>query len=82
MTGVQVEIETDKSRIPVWRVTAAQFWLVFLQTQNKDRVGNICELNNTCKLSFFYFFFNFLRWGKTESTWYVCHELAYCTSPG
>jgi hypothetical protein len=22
-------------------------------------------------------FVSFLRWGKTESTWYVCHKLAY-----
>jgi hypothetical protein len=21
-------------------------------------------------------------WGETESTWYVGHYLAYCTSPG
>jgi hypothetical protein len=21
------------------------------------------------------------RWGETESTWYVGHYLAYCTSP-
>jgi hypothetical protein len=32
------------------------------------------------KLSFN--FFNFLGWGETESTWYVGHYLAYCTSPG
>jgi hypothetical protein len=24
---------------------------------------------------------SFLRWGETESTWYVGHYLAYCTSP-
>jgi hypothetical protein len=24
----------------------------------------------------------FVGWGKTESTWYVGHYLAYCTSPG
>jgi hypothetical protein len=23
-----------------------------------------------------------LRWGETESIWYVDHYLAYCTSPG
>jgi hypothetical protein len=28
------------------------------------------------------FFFNFLIWGQTESTWYVGHKLAYFTSPG
>jgi hypothetical protein len=27
-------------------------------------------------------FFSFLGWGETESTWYVGHYLAYCTSPG
>jgi hypothetical protein len=26
--------------------------------------------------------FVFVRWGETESTWYVAHCLAYCTSPG
>jgi hypothetical protein len=25
--------------------------------------------------------FIFLGWGETESTWYVCHCLAYCTDP-
>jgi hypothetical protein len=29
-----------------------------------------------------HFFFNFLGWGKTESTWHVGQYLAYCTSPG
>jgi hypothetical protein len=28
------------------------------------------------------FFFGLLRWGETESIWYVGHYLAYCTSPG
>jgi hypothetical protein len=28
------------------------------------------------------FFFGFVRWGETESTWYIGHCLAYCTSPG
>jgi hypothetical protein len=28
------------------------------------------------------FLFSFLRWGETESTWYVGHYFAYCTSPG
>jgi hypothetical protein len=28
------------------------------------------------------FFFSFLGWGETESTWYVGHYLVYCTSPG
>jgi hypothetical protein len=28
------------------------------------------------------FFFSFLEWGETESTWYVGHCLAYCTSSG
>jgi hypothetical protein len=32
--------------------------------------------------SFCFFFFSFLGWGETESTWYVGHYLAYCTSPG
>jgi hypothetical protein len=27
-------------------------------------------------------FLRFLRWGETESTWYIDHYLAYCTSPG
>jgi hypothetical protein len=27
------------------------------------------------------FFFCFLGWGETESTWYCGHCLAYCTSP-
>jgi hypothetical protein len=27
-------------------------------------------------------FFSFFGWGETESTWYVGHYLAYCTSPG
>jgi hypothetical protein len=27
-------------------------------------------------------FFSFLGWGETESTWYVGHWLAYCTSTG
>jgi hypothetical protein len=27
-------------------------------------------------------FFSFWVWGETESTWYVGHYLAYCTSPG
>jgi hypothetical protein len=30
----------------------------------------------------FTFFFNFLRWGETESTWYVGHYWPYCSSPG
>jgi hypothetical protein len=30
----------------------------------------------------FNFFFNFLVWGETESTSYVGHNLAYCTSTG
>jgi hypothetical protein len=29
-----------------------------------------------------FFFFGFLGWGETESTWYVGHCLVYCTSPG
>jgi hypothetical protein len=28
------------------------------------------------------FFFSFLGCGETESTWYVCHYFACCTSPG
>jgi hypothetical protein len=28
------------------------------------------------------FIFNVVGWGETESTWYVGHYLAYCTSPG
>jgi hypothetical protein len=28
------------------------------------------------------FFFSFIGSGETESTWYVGHYLAYCTSPG
>jgi hypothetical protein len=30
----------------------------------------------------FFFFFSFLGWGETVSTWYVGHKLAYCTNPG
>jgi hypothetical protein len=30
----------------------------------------------------YFFFFSFLDWGETESTCYVGHSLAYCTSPG
>jgi hypothetical protein len=28
-----------------------------------------------------YIFIIFLGWGKTESTWYIGHYLAYCSSP-
>jgi hypothetical protein len=31
---------------------------------------------------FFVSIFSFFGLGETESTWYVCHHLAYCTSPG
>jgi hypothetical protein len=31
---------------------------------------------------FFFSFLSFMVWGVTESTWYVSHCLAYCTSPG
>jgi hypothetical protein len=39
-----------------------------------------CEIINF----FSFFFFSFLGWGETKSTWYlyVGHCLAYCTTPG
>jgi hypothetical protein len=44
---------------------------------------SICtEIFSTILLSQFSSFFSFLGWGETESTWYVGHWLASCTSPG
>jgi hypothetical protein len=38
----------------------------------------MCVYVHVCK----HFFFCFLGWDKTVSTWYVGHYLACCTSPG
>jgi hypothetical protein len=39
------------------------------------------EVEGTFQLGFFFFYY-FLGRGEAESTWYVGHYLAYCTSAG
>jgi hypothetical protein len=52
-----------------------------------ETFGNIYQIiwrhiPESSNLHSFFFFFGFLGWGETESTWYVGHYLAYRTNPG
>jgi hypothetical protein len=56
-----------------------------LATHNKNKkIRNLCRGRNKVKEAYqpkTNFLFNYFGLGETESTWYIDHYLAYCTSP-
>jgi hypothetical protein len=76
----------------LWRADSSSCpqLLIHHYTQLRAAVPSLTHTSSDVRLknkdvmtfTFWLSFFSFLGWGDTESTWYVAHKLAYCTSPG